>query len=236
MVAKAVSKLRARVPDTGGGNNQIDLLENFIKASVEFPDRLDMLGIISMLMSTISGAGDTTATTITAVIYNLLQKPSALSTLRTELREAKLFEIPTFKQVHKLPFLNAVIKESMRLFSIPNWPMERKVPAGGASIAGVFFTEGTSVGCMPAAVHLNKKAFGEDADVFRPERWLEADEESLRSMEAAHLGFSRGRRVCLGQNIAVMQMKKVIPALVLGFDVCIIPTQYKLLLLTRISR
>lgn len=219
MAAKAVSKLRARVSGASDENIQIDLLEKFIKASIEFPDGLDMLGIVSMLMSTISGAGDTTATTMTAVIYNVLQRPSTLRTLRTELQEAKLSEIPTFEQVQKLPYLNAVIKESMRVFSTPNWPMERKVPVGGATIAGVFFPEGTGVGCMPAAVHLDKKAFGEDSDVFRPERWLEADEESLRSMEAAHLGFSRGRRVCLGQNIAVMQMKKVIPALILGFDV-----------------
>jgi cytochrome P450 len=236
MAAKAVSKFRARMSGADDRNIQIDLLGKFTKASIEFPDGLDMLGIISMLMSTISGAGDTTATTMTAVIYNVLQRPSTLSKLRTELHEAKVSKIPTFKQVQKLPYLNAVIRESMRMFSTPNWPMERKVPAGGATIAGVFFPEGTGVGCMPTAVHLDRKAFGQDADVFRPERWLEAGEESLGSMEAAHLGFSRGRRVCLGQNIAVMQIKKVIPALILGFDVCLIPTQYKLLLLTNTSR
>lgn len=51
---------------------------------------------------------------------------------------------------------------------------------------------------MPLAVHFNPKAFGEDAEAFRPERWPEAHEQMHRVMEAAHLGFIRGRRVCLG--------------------------------------
>ena len=41
-------------------------------------------------------------------------------------------------------------------------------------------------------------------------------------MESSHLGFSRGRRVCLGQNIAVMQMKKVIPMLVMNFEIVLV--------------
>ncbi|KAI2469629.1 cytochrome P450 [Annulohypoxylon bovei var. microspora] len=95
--------------------------------------------------------------------------------------------------------------------------MERLIPSGGTTIAGMFFPEGTSVGCLPAAVHQRVEIFGEDANVFRPERWLTSNREELRQMEAAHMGFSRGRRNCLGQNIAIMQMKKVIPALIMKF-------------------
>lgn len=170
-------------------------------------------------MSTISGAGDKTATTVSALIYNLLKHPRTLEKLRSEVEEAKPSSPPSFAEVNKLPYLGAVIKESMRVYSTPNWPMERKVPAGGAMICGKFFAEGTSVGCLPSAVHFNPGTFGEDAETFRPERWLEADEDELRAMEAAHLGFSRGRRVCLGQHIAIMQMKKLIPTLVTGFQV-----------------
>lgn len=107
----------------------------------------------------------------------------------------------------------------MRVFPTPTWPIERKVPSGGVEISGTFFPEGTSVGCMPSAVHFNPRAFGEDAEVFRPERWLEADAQTLRAMEAAHLGFSRGRRVCLGQHIAVMKMKTVVAVIFMTFQV-----------------
>ncbi|RYP19499.1 hypothetical protein DL765_003339 [Monosporascus sp. GIB2] len=135
-------------------------------------------GVVGMLMSTISGAGDTKATTVTAALFNLLRNPNSLKKLEDELSQANLPEIPDFALVNKLPYLNAVIKESMRVFPTATWPMERLVPAGGATIAGMFFPEG---------------------------------------MEAAHMGFSRGRRNFLGQNIAVMQMKKVIPALIMKF-------------------
>ena len=175
-----------------------------------------MLGLI---MSTISGAGDTTATTITASIYYLLHQESDLERLLAELAGAGILGLPKHEQVRNLPFLNAVIKESLRIFAVLTWPMERAVPSGGVKITGTYFPESTSVGCMPAAVHMNTKVFGDDAAVFRPLRWLEADKDRLHRMEAAQIGFSRGRRACIGQHIATMQMRKVIPLLLTTFKV-----------------
>jgi cytochrome P450 len=191
-------------------------MQRFIDAKT-----IDAQSTIGLLMSTISGAADTTSTTITATIFHLLKNPVTLVKLVEELKVAKISTpVPYFAETKDLPYLNAVIKEAMRLFPVLNWPMERRVPAGGVIISGTFFPEGTSVGCMPSAVHQNRAVFGHDVDVFKPERWLDCDPEVLRKMESSHLGFSRGRRVCLGSNIAVVQMKKVIPALVLGFKVC----------------
>jgi cytochrome P450 len=68
-------------------------------------------------------------------------------------------------------------------------------------------------------MHLNPKVFGADAELFRPERWLEASAEQLRVMEVAHIGFGRGRRVCIGQHIAMMEIKKVLGTVVRGFEV-----------------
>ncbi|KAH8893606.1 cytochrome P450 [Thozetella sp. PMI_491] len=222
MVAAAVAKLTARAGQSQNEDANTDLLQRFLESSKESPQILDNAGVVGMLMSTISGAGDTTATTVTAVLYNLLRNPDSLRKLEEELSRADLPEIPQFEQVARLPYLNAVIRESMRTFSTPTWPIERLVPAGGITIAGMFFPEGTSVGCLPSAVHQNVNVYGEDADVFRPERWLTENREQLRRMEAAHMGFSRGRRVCLGQHIAVMQMKKVVPALIMKFKLRLI--------------
>lgn len=282
MVAAAVAKLQDRkktlgVGGGGGGEGsedgeekekekqqqRKDLLGHFLEASKDHPQALDTPGIVGMLMSTISGAGDTTSTTVTAVLYLLLRHPRAMRRLEEELLSANLVSsspsssadvppaptptIPSFSQVKSLPYLHAVIRESMRLFSTATFPIERTVPPGGATIAGMFFPAGTTVGCLPAAMHLNEGVYGEDVDVFRPERWLLGGEEgpleklheeggdrgegggggggssgrkeALRRMEASHMGFSRGRRVCLGQHIAVLQMKKVIPAVLLRFKV-----------------
>ncbi|XXG95708.1 hypothetical protein Hte_001978 [Hypoxylon texense] len=216
MAAKALEKLKERTGESKDNTGCTDLLQRFLEASKDHP-QLDTSGIIGMLMSTISGAGDTTASTVVAVIFNLMKNPESLKKLEDELSQANLPAIPEFAQVSKLPYLNAVIKEGMRLFTVSSWPMERLVPAGGVTIAGMFFPEGTTVGCLPLAVHHNVEVFGEDAHIYRPERWLISDRERLRQMEAAHMGFSRGRRNCMGQNIAVLQMKKVIPALLMKF-------------------
>ncbi|KAK3073217.1 hypothetical protein LTR53_005416 [Teratosphaeriaceae sp. CCFEE 6253] len=222
MVALAFTKLRERTDHPDGPARAPDLLGRFIESSGTYPDILDTPGIVGMLMSIISGAGDTTASSTTAALYYLMKDAERLARLRAELSEAGIGRAtPAYSQVAKLVYLNAVIKEAMRLFPVINGAIERKVPVGGASIAGVFIPEGTSVGCSPAALHLNPAVYGHDAQLFRPERWLSTDGEALRRMEAAHMGFSRGRRVCIGQHIATMQMKKALAVLMMNFDMAL---------------
>jgi cytochrome P450 len=100
-----------------------------------------------------------------------------------------------------------------------HWDLDRVVPAGGATISGVFIPEGTVVGCQIDAVHLDEGVYGEDSTVFRPERWLEASEEGRRQMSRSFLAFSAGKRVCTGIHIAWLEMKKTLPSLLLNFDV-----------------
>ncbi|KAI0871600.1 cytochrome P450 [Hypoxylon argillaceum] len=228
MAAVAAASLKARTgresAPKGGKEADVapDLLDRFLRASKDFPNALDEPGIVGMLMSTISGAGDTTASVITAVLFYLLQNPATMKKLEAEFENNGIHGIPTYAEVSKLPYLNAVIREGMRVFTPGSHPMERIVPVGGAVIAGMYFPAGTTVGCMPSAVHLSKRAFGEDVHVFRPERWLIDNPEQLRLMEASHMGFSRGRRNCIGQNIAVLSMKKVLPALIMKFKLSLV--------------
>jgi cytochrome P450 len=216
----AATKLQARL-SIKESRAKHDLMQKFIEAGKTNPVILDTQGKVGMVMSTMSGAADTTATTMSAMIYYLLQNPPTMEKLLSELRLANLTTpIPKFSETRALPYLHAVTKEAMRLFPIFNIPMERTVPPGGVVLAGTFFPEGTCVGCLPSAVHRDRSIFGEDVDAFRPERWLDRDADAMRKMESIHLGFSRGKRVCLGQHIAIMQLKKVVPALLLRFKVC----------------
>jgi cytochrome P450 len=216
---KAAARLADRVAKPWV-SSQPDLLNSFIEAGKKHPDVLTAQGTMGVIMSTISGAADTTASTLVGILYYLVTHPEALSKLEHELTNASVtLPIPKYTETRHLPYLDSVVKESMRLFSVMNWPMERRVPAGGMSFGDHYFPENTSVGVMPAALHMDRSVFGEDVKEFRPERWLSGDAERTRRMEASFLGFSRGKRVCLGQNIAVLQLKKVVPALVLKFDI-----------------
>lgn len=222
MVALAGSKLQKRVQEMNaakGDAKKDDILQRYIDASAAHPQTLDTMGIVGMLMSTISGAGDTTATTVGSIFYYLLKYPTTAQKLREEIKAADIPLIPAFSRTKDLKYLDAVIKEAMRLMPIINLPLERVVPRGGITIAGTFFPEGSTVGVLPSAIHRNKAVYGDDVEVFRPERWTEASPQQLKAMEATHMGFSRGKRVCLGQHIAVLQLKKVVPALLMKFDV-----------------
>ena len=104
-----------------------------------------------------------------------------------------------------MPYLQATIKEAMRVHPSVGMMMERHVPKGGVMICGKFIPEGTTVvGINPWVVARDETTYGEDVDTFRPERWLEAKEEQLKAMERASLAFGAGSRVCIGKSISLM--------------------------------
>lgn len=61
--------------------------------------------------------------------------------------------------------------------------------------------------------------FGSDASEYNPERWIDVDEQKRRDMERSAMGFSWGRRVCMGQHLARILMKKMIASFITAFEV-----------------
>jgi cytochrome P450 len=174
-------------------------------------------------MSTIGAGADTTAGTLTYTLYFLCKNPSARIRLVQEiydrLRAGTMTNPPKWAEVNNMPYLEAVLKESMRLLPIPSWGLDRVVPLAGAMIAGKYIPGGTIVGCQMDAIHLNEGVYGKDSTSYRPERWLEADEEQRRLMDRSFLTFSAGKRVCTGIHIAWLEMKKTLPLLLMNFNV-----------------
>lgn len=133
------------------------------------------------------------------------------------------------------------MKEAMRLHPSICFPLERVVPPEGANICGYDLPWGTIVGILAPLVNRSKAVFGQDADTFRPERWLEAEPERLKMMERTFstvnmpclklptslfwklitraYQFGHGARGCVGKNIAMLEMTKVLPEIIRRFDV-----------------
>ena len=146
----------------------------------------------------------------------LLGTPSSLNRLRREIDDAVAagqISSPVIRDAEaiRLPYLQAVIKETIRLFPPQTGHNFKQVPAGGATILGFYLPEGTQVGVNIMRLMHDKDKFGPDAEVFRPERWLEqTDPEKLKDMAATvELVFGHGKFQCLGKTIAFMELNKI---------------------------
>lgn len=141
--------------------------------------------------------------------------------LQDEISAANLSELPKWKETSKLPYLGAVIKEAMRIHSPVGLILERVVPEGGVTICGQYLPEGTIVGCNPAVIGHSKKIYGQDycVDQFWPERWLEADETLKAQMDRCFMAFGSGKRTCIGKNISLLEIHKLVPLLLTKFKV-----------------
>ncbi|KFA51932.1 hypothetical protein S40293_07051 [Stachybotrys chartarum IBT 40293] len=219
-------------------------LSKFITRYLEEPKIFTRQHVLVGCAANMVAGSDTTAISLSAILYYLLMYPACLETLRIEIRkftdEGHLSLKPTFKESSQMPYLQAVLKEALRLHPATGLPLERVVPDGGAVICGHHFPAGSIVGVNTWIAHRDRSVFGEDADTFRPGRWLESSSEHLELMnrhwmpvsQGAHLAapssqpltsvllnkFGLGSRTCIGRHISMLEISKLIPRIVRDFD------------------
>lgn len=188
----------AQKATTQGESKQQDLLDLCIDLnendSVKVTNyHVTMMGIINI----VAGA-DTTAISLSAILFNLVKYPSTMRKLRDEidLCVAASDDDPqciAFKRTRDMPYLRAVIKEGLRIHAATGLPMWREVPEEGIHLEGLYFPRGTVVGLNAWCAHYNEEIFGKNASEFIPERWIGAEAEGgekLRQMNAYHLPVS----------------------------------------------
>ncbi|RFU27304.1 hypothetical protein B7463_g9016, partial [Scytalidium lignicola] len=213
---------------------KLDLLAKFVKAKEARPEFFTDKLVLTFAVSMAFAGSETTAISLSAVFYYLLKNPRTLEKVVEELDNAArkgLFSdnkdgVVTFSESQKLPYLDACIKEAFRLHPAPGLPLERIVPPQGAEIAGHFVKGGTIVGCNPWVIHKRPEIFGADVDDYRPERWLpeekkdrDAEEKRIREMNGNMLQFGMGSRTCIGKNISLMEIYKLVPSVLRRFEV-----------------
>lgn len=169
-----------------------DFLEKLMIANEEDPKKVTSYHIFMMGLSNIIAGSDTTAVSLSSILYNLLRYPATLQKLREEISTFQgdgRASTPyiTFKESQEMPYLQAVIKEALRMHAATGLPLWRVVPEGGAEICGQYFPAGTTVGLNTWVAHYSEEVFGPDAAVFRPERWIESSEEKVKRMDGYYL-------------------------------------------------
>lgn len=208
------------------------LLERYMKAKTTHPDVVDDMQVTNYTILSVGAGGDTTATSVRAVVYFLAKHPSSYAKLREEIDKAKLKIPVSFAVASKLPYLDAVIRESMRICPGIATMLEREVPNEGFELPdGRFIPAGTKVGINPGVTNRDSDVFGENVNEFIPERWLQGGGESgdafaarvKRMGEVFDFTFGSGKRVCIGRNMARLEVWKVVATLYTLFDVSFLP-------------
>ncbi|KAL4863247.1 hypothetical protein BDV12DRAFT_177740 [Aspergillus spectabilis] len=198
-------------------------LEKMVLARDKDPEKVTDYHVFMMGLSNVIAGSDTTAISLSTIMYHLLHYPTVLQKLRDELEEfttqGRCSERVTFKESQEMPYFQAVMKEALRMHSATGLPFWRVVPQGGAEISGHFFPEGTVVGVNAWVSHYDETVFP-DAKTFRPERWIEAEDDpvKLKVMNEVYMPFGLGSRTCLGKHISILEMSKLIPRILRAFD------------------
>ena len=161
------------------------------------------------------GGTDTTATAIRATMLNIITSRQVYTTLQAEIDAAIAsgkISSPVVRdaEARTLPYLQAVIKEGLRIFPPATGLMSKLVPPAGDTINGVFVPGGTKIGANVFGLLRNGDVFSPDPMCFRPERWLEASPEQLAKMEKVQeLVWGYGKYVCLGRSVALIELNKI---------------------------
>jgi cytochrome P450 len=191
-----------------GATPQKDMIQAFIKAGMTRGE------LVQEVYAEIFAGVDTVATALRMTLLSLLAQPAAFAALRREIDDAvaagKVSSPATQAECQEMPYLLACVREGLRMYPPGTGLLYKQVPPGGDVVHGHRLPEGTQVGQNICGVTHDKDVFGPDADVFRPDRWIEADEDRFRFMASvADLVFGHGKFMCVGKGIALMELNKV---------------------------
>lgn len=182
----------------------------------KFPDgsTMSMDSAKNECLALMIASQDSTAAFVAAFINNLIQNPHAYKKLEEEIaafeRDNKLSSpVVKFAETSQMTFFLACAKETLRFAPSTPIVLPRYVSPGGMVLNGSFVPEKTEIGANPYIIHRDKAVFGEDANIFRPERWLE-DPDRVRAMDKYTLAWGYGARKCLGKNIAQLETHKLL--------------------------
>lgn len=190
---------------------EVDILSVALESG-QFSDE----SLADQLMTFFAAGHETTSVSLTWVIYALCRNPEMQRRLREEVR-ANLSSVDdeasgtgvTSVDIDRLPYLNAVVNETLRLY--PAVPLSVREAMQDTMVQGVQIRRGTAITIPPWAINVDKGLWGDDADQFQPERWIDQREADGAEMpnntggasgNNAFMTFLHGPRSCIGASFA----------------------------------
>ncbi|KAF7315985.1 Cytochrome P450 [Mycena indigotica] len=197
--------------------------------------------VVTEAMLLLTAGADTTANSLTAILFYILTNPSIYAKVVAELDsinaglaeldstasrpqaarlnsaielETATDSLPTHEQIKSLPYLNATIEEGLRLFATNAFGLPRIV-GEAFELDGVAVPKGYEVSAPAYTIQRDPRIWGEDAEMYRPERWIEDGGGMLKKHM---LTFGSGPRACIGKNLAYIQMQLALATVLLRYE------------------
>ena len=187
-------------------------VNRFLEARTEEGKPLEIDYVKAEILLILIAGADTTGTAFQGFICYLLRNEDVYEKLMAEIdsatRAGYLSEMPQYLEVQRYcPYYVACMKETMRLHPSAPTIIPRLVSKGGMRFEDKYAPEGTEVTSNIWLVNRDPNIYGKDADIFRPERWLESEKKTAEYNKYS-LTFGYGARACLGKDLALMELHK----------------------------
>ena len=187
-----------------------DILSAMIQMHEEDPERMNLNELVGHTAVMFRGGYNPNGMALYWTILLLSQHPEALKKLTDELNQAGGGKVLPLETLDKLPYLEAVIKEGMRLFPAGTWT--GRLAMRDFELDSNPLPKGTWVLMSPYITQRIPEIFPEPYR-FRPERWLSAHYSSYEFMP-----FSAGPRYCIGASLSMLQLKIALSILMQRFS------------------
>jgi len=163
---------------------RFDILAHWFRALAEKPERMRLRDIYGQATTTVGAGADTVSCALQSFVYHAIRHPTAWRRARAEIGAAVgcgrcADRVVRFDHAQRLPYLQACIKEAMRVFGPVPMGLPRVAPRGGITTGDRTFPAGTVLSVNSWVMHRSKEIWGEHAHEFNPDRWFEESAAAL---------------------------------------------------------
>ncbi|CEG48870.1 Cytochrome P450 [Plasmopara halstedii] len=238
VIVDSINK-KAELAERGETMEAKDLITLFLDKKLKQTDDMhieddDATIMRDMVMTFVFAGKDSTAHSMGWFIVNMNRYPDVLHKIREEIMKTipGLFtgeiKVPTQTQIRNLVYLEAVVKENIRLHPSTGF-IVREAMQDTTLIDGTFVKKGQTIMLSSYCNARNKKMWGEDALEFKPERMIDPKTGKLRKLSPYMFSsFGSGQHACIGQKFAMMQIKLTMATLFSMFDIKTVEDPWKL--------
>ena len=222
-VAEQLISDRRRNPSPEGSEDILDTMLN--AADPVTGERLPEDNVRNQMVTFLVAGHETTSGLLTFTMYELLRHPDVMRKARAVVDEVLGAEAARFEHLPRLGYLDQILKETLRLW--PTAPAFNVAPYEDTVIGGQYeVAKGTPLMVLIPQLHRDKAAWGEDAELFNPDRF---SPERAGSIPAnAWKPFGNGQRSCIGRGFALQEAMLFLAKALQRFDITPADPSYEL--------